>query len=205
MTVQFVSKGIDVSPALRERTTEKVGDILEKYFNRPSETFLTVARDGHRFKVECSLHLPSGALLNASGEGDEAYGAVEAALTRLEKRLRRYKRKLKDKRNGQKDELTQAALTVLRSTPSRAQDDDEAEDDDDQIAHGEAEPVVVAETTAELRTLTVGMAVWELDLADAPVLVFRNAAHGGVNVVYRRPDGHIGWMDPERPGADAEG
>ena len=198
MHIQFVSKGIDVSPALKERIEQRVEDGAAKYFSRPGEAFVVASKEGFGFKVDCSVHLPSGAFLQASGQGGDAYGAVEAAMEHLEKRLRRYKRRLKDHQADNKSELPaeQTPIAVLRGDGRAAL---EAEsDDDDGGAEGGEEPVIIAETVGELRTMTVGMAVLEMDLTDAAFFMFRNAANGGVNVVYRRPDGHVGWIDPAR-------
>ncbi len=197
MQIQVVSKGIDVSPALRERIAERVEGAVDKYFGgRSGEAFVTVARDGHGFRVDSSLHLPSGALMQAHGSADDAYAAAEDAMTKLEKRLRRYKRRLKDKRAGKSEAAETAAITVFEA--QYAPDVDEDEDEPAVDMDAPPAPAVIAETNAGLATMTVAMAVLELEVADAPVLVFRNIAHGGINVVYRRPDGHIGWVDPAR-------
>ena len=199
MHIQVVNKGIDVSEALRERIHERVEQAVEKFSHRPGEAFVVIEREGGGFRVDTSVHLPSGVLLQARASGEDAYAAAETALDRLEKRLRRYKRKLVDHRPAQRNGAD-AAHVVLQG---RAQEDDA--DDEDAAADSGApdgadvgEPVVVAESFAQLADMTVGEAVYELELANAPVIVFRNAAHGGVNVVFRRPDGHIGWIDPER-------
>ena len=198
MQTSIASKGIDVSAALSERITDRVAVAVEKYFNRPGEAHVSIQRDGPGFRVDCTLHLPSGALLRTSGDGGDAYGAAEMALVRLEKRLRRYKRKLTDRRGP---ETHAAALKILQSQLPVFDDADDEKEPETEAA--EADPIVIAETTAELPVLTVGMAVREMDLTDTPVLMFRNAAHDGLNVVYRRPDGHIGWLDPSRPTGSA--
>lgn len=219
MQIQVVSKGIDASEALRVRITGRIEDAVAKYFNkRPGEAFVTIAKEGFGFRADLSLHLPSGALLNTRGEAGEAYAAVDEALGRVEKRLRRYKRKLVDHRQGKDThQPVAAALMVLESTTPK--DDAGTGSGLDHLANGSdvsggdapdavepdaggieeaEEPIIIAETTAELPVLTVGAAVDVLDLTQSPVLMFRNAAHGGMNVVYRRPDGHVGWIDPER-------
>lgn len=209
MQIQFVSKGIDVSPALRERIELRVSDAAAKYFSRPAEAFVVAAKEGFGFKVDCSLHLPSGAFLQSSGSGEDAYGAAEAAAQRLEKRLRRYKRRLKDHHADNKAPLPaeRATISVLqsgrRNGAADADVDADLDEEDDGGAVGGDEPVIIAETTGELRTLTVSMAVLEMDLANAPFVMFRNAANSAVNIVYRRPDGHVGWIDPARSAKDS--
>ena len=200
MQIQFVSKGIDVSDALRERMEQRIGEAMAKYFSRPAEAFVTATKEGFGFKVDISVHLPSGAFLQATGSGADAYAAAEDAATHIEKRLRRYKRRLKDHHADNKAALPAeaGAIMVLRAERRDESGDEDDEEADDGGAVGGDEPVIIAEQVAELRTLTVSMAVLEMDLADAPFLIFRNAGSGALNVVYRRPDGHVGWIDPSR-------
>ena len=205
MHIQFVSKGIDVSPALRERIEDRISQAASKYFNRPAEAFVVATKEGFGFKVDISVHLPSGAFLQASGTGGDAYGAAEDAAQHMEKRLRRYKRKLKDHHADNKFELPAAQETPVVVLRSERRADAEADDDDDGGAQGGAEPVIIAEQVAELKTLTVSMAVMEMDVADAPFVMFRNAASGQLNIVYRRPDGHVGWIDPAREAKGSAG
>jgi ribosomal subunit interface protein len=198
MHTQVVSKGIDVSDALREQILVRVEDGVSKYFNRPGEAYVAIAREGVGFRVDCSLHLPSGVMLQAHGEADDAYKAADDTMIKLEKRLRRYKRKLKNHHADNKSELPGESLpfVVLKGMRDSFSDDDE--DDSLPAANGSPEPIVIAEKPGEVRTMTVGMASLELDAADSPFLLFKNAANGGVNIVYRRPDGNIGWVDPSR-------
>ena len=208
MHIQFVSKGIDVSPALRERIEARIEEGVAKYFNRPGEAFIVATREGSGFKVDCSLHLPSGAFLQAHDVAGDAYAAAEGAVIHLEKRLRRYKRRLKDHHADNKAELPaeETPIMVLRDERDSyaAYDDEHYADENGHVPPvKEEEPVIVAEKMGELKTMTVGFAVLEMGLVDAPFLLFRNAAHGGLNVVYRRPDGHVGWIDPERGAKDS--
>lgn len=201
MQIQVVSKGIDVSETLREEILGRVEEGVGKYFSRPGEAYVAISRDGPLFRVDCSVHLPSGMMLQSSDTDGDAYKASEGAMEKLEKRLRRYKRKLKNHHNTQKNELPAEAtpIVVLKGRSHESWDAYDASDDDDEShsEHGD-EPVIVAEKPGELRALTVGMAVLELEAAEAPFMLFRNIAHNGVNVVYRRPDGNVGWIDPDR-------
>jgi hypothetical protein len=141
--------------------------------------------------VDCTVHLSSGISLQAAGQAGDAHSAFDDALGKLEKRVRRYKRRLKNHHADNKSALpAEDAAAYVLAPPA----DDEAE------AGAEASDgqLVVAETTVPLPTMAVAMAVWQLDLSDSPVLLFRNAAHGGLNVVYRRADGNVGWIDPDR-------
>lgn len=198
MQVQIVSKGIDVSPALRERISGRLDEMMDKYIHREGEAHVSVSREGTGFKTVCSVHLPSGASLEGQGEGQDAYGATDEALTHIEKRLRRYKRRLKDHSQAQK--AAQNMNLFILEDPTRGDTDD---DEDDTDYPEQSEPMVIAEKQGKIRTLTPSMAALELGLADSGVVVFHNARHGGLNVVFKRQDGHIGWVDPD--GASAKG
>jgi ribosomal subunit interface protein len=191
MQIQIVSKGIDVSPALRERISGRLDEMMDKYIHRDGEAHVVVSREGTGFRTICSVHLPSGATMEGQGEAPEAYGASDEALEHIEKRLRRYKRRLKD--HSQKAKAKNMSLFVLQSPVSDEFADDETESD---IAIAD-EPMVIAEKQSKIRTLTPSMAALELGLADSGVVVFHNARHGRLNVVFKRPDGNIGWVDPD--------
>ncbi|MEQ8327037.1 MAG: sigma 54 modulation/S30EA ribosomal C-terminal domain-containing protein, partial [Parvibaculum sp.] len=139
-------------------------------------------------RADCSAHLSSGLRVNAQGAANEVYASFEAALERLEKRLRRYKRRLKNHNNNNKAELP------AESYPSFVI---EAGDEHAEIAE-DAQPVIIAEGTTAIPVLSVGDAVMQMDLSDAPFVVFRSGTAGGLNLVYRRPDGNIGWIDTSR-------
>lgn len=190
MQIQIASKGIDVSQALRERISDRLEEMMDKYIHREGDAQVSVSREGSGFRTICSVHLPSGATMEAQGQAQEAYPATDEALEHMEKRLRRYKRRLKD--HSQRAKAKEAAMFVLENPIAPDSDpDDESVDADFQD-----EPMVIAESVKHIRTLTPGMAALELGLADSGVVVFHNARHGGLNVVFKRQDGHIGWIDP---------
>lgn len=208
MQVQVSGKHVEVGEALGSRIVDELSEGIGKYFERGGDAEVVVSREAHLFKVDCLVRLASGQVLVSAGTGGDAHTAFNDALERMEKRVRRYKRRLKDHRAGpaglSPEAAEMAALTVFRD-PETAEDEAFA----DVGAPGEAPAaMVIAETEAKVRTLTVGQAVLELDLSNYPVILFRNAGHGGLSVVYRRPDGNIGWIDPERTrssnGKDAE-
>lgn len=185
-------KNMDVGEALRGRVGDRLDQALGKYFGRGYKGNVTFAKEGARFKSDCVLHLDSGALLQASGEAHEAYESFNVAAERIEKRLRRYKRRLREEHPGTRaGEPTESAAVVDQAVDTIL----EAPDEDAEIGSGYA-PTVVAETSYAIRRLSVGEAVLDLDLTEAPFLVFRHAGDERVNVVYRRPDGHIGWINP---------
>jgi len=187
MQIQIVSKGIDVSPALRERITGKIDEMMDKYIHREGDVQVSVSKEGSGFKTVCSIHLPSGASMEGQGRAADAYAASDEALEHIEKRLRRYKRRLKD--HSQQAKAKNASLFILEN-PVR---EDDAEDME---SGGQDEPMIISESVSTIRTLTPGMAALELGLADNGVVVFNNAKHGGINVVFKRSDGNIGWIDP---------
>ncbi len=191
MPFRVSGKNIDVGQALRERISARVAEALQKYFDGGYSGHATVARDGYGFRTECAVHLDSGITLHADAQAADAYESADRAALRIEKRLRRYHRRLKEhhaRHNSQK-----AALAAALSVPSYVIAAPE-EESEEEIT--EFNPVIIAESTTALKRLSVSEAVMELDLTGAPVVVFRHAGHGRVNIVYRRADGHIGWIDP---------
>ena len=206
MQVQVTGKHVDVGEALRTRVTDELSNSIAKYFDRGGGADVVVSREGTAFKVDCAVTLASGQQLTTQGVGGDAHMAFDAAMEKMAKRIRRYKNRLKS-HHGQAVAARQAesaAYFVIAAT--------ELEEDEEELdgAHQPfAEPMIIAETEKPVRSMTVSMAVMELDLTEAQTIVFRNAAHGGLSVVYRRPDGNIGWIDPERtkvrPGSEGEG
>lgn len=196
MQVQVTGKHVDVGDALRTRVSDELSSSIGKYFDRGGGADVVVSREGHSFKVDCAVTLASGQQLTSHGLGGDAYMAVGAAISKMETRIRRYKRRLKDHHHQAlaKQQET-AAYFVLQ--PTDFEDEDEGEGFADSL-ESFPEPMVIAETETPFRTMTVSMAVMQLDLTEAQAIVFRNAAHGGFSVVYRRTDGNIGWIDPER-------
>jgi ribosomal subunit interface protein len=200
MQVQVSGKHVAVGEALKTRVTDELLASIGKYFDRGGDAEVVVSRDGHSFKVDCAVTLASGQQLQSHGLGGDAHAAFSAAVEKIETRIRRYKRRLKSHSvaaNAKQAET--AALYVLRAPDDLADDVDWDDEIDDS---GAPAAMVIAETQAALRTMTVSMAVMQLDLTESQTIVFRNAAHGGLSVVYRRPDGNIGWIDPERTGAN---
>jgi ribosomal subunit interface protein len=191
MAFRVSGKNMDIGDALRTRVTDRVNQALSKYFDGTASGHVIVRAEGSGYATETVLHLSSGITLHAEGHAQDAYASADDAATHIEKRLRRYKRRLKD---HQADRATQrgAPVDVASYVLAAPNDDDGAETAPET---GEYHPVIIAESTTGLKRLSVGAAVMELDLSGAPFLVFRHGGHGGVNIVYRRPDGNIGWID----------
>lgn len=187
-------KNVDVGESLRERVTEKVGAALDKYFKHGWSGHTTISRDGPGFRADCVLHLDSGTVLEAHGNAQDAVAAADDAVEKIEKRLRRYKRRLKDRSGTIRAQEAQLAASQLAASYVI-----EAPDETEEEPEG-WNPLTIAETPSALPQLSVRDAVAELDLTGAPVIVFRHAKGGAINIVYRRRDGNIGWIDPA-PGA----
>ncbi len=186
MTLRVSGKNMDVGEALRARAEGHFDSVVKKYFDGGYTGHLTLEPEGSGFCADCLVHLDSGAVLQASAYGGDAISAYEILTETIEKRLRRYNRKLKQHRkaNGNGADTLEAQAYVLASP-----------DDDEELGE-DYSPPVIAETTKALRQMSVEEAVMELDLTQADVVMFRHAGHGGLNVVYRRADGNIGWIDP---------
>jgi ribosomal subunit interface protein len=200
MQVQVTGKHVDVGEALRSRVVDELSTSIGKYFDRGGGADVVVSREGHSFKVDCAVTLASGQQLTTHGLGGDAHMAFDAAISKMETRVRRYKRRLKDHHlQALAKQAETAAYYVLRPEDN---EDDEDEGQAADAAQADPEPMVIAETETAIRTLTVSMAVMQLDLTESQALMFRNAAHGGLAVVYRRADGNIGWIDPERTKAN---
>jgi ribosomal subunit interface protein len=195
MQVQVSGKHVDVGDALRMRISEELLTSIGKYFGRGGDAEVVLSRDGHGFRIDCEVTLASGQQLQSHGLGGDAHDAFGQALAKIETRIRRYKRRLKSHAPAAEAKAAEAAASYVLRAPT---DESDLEDWDES---GDAKPpaaMVVAESQSELRSMTVAMAVMQLDLTEEPAIVFRNAAHGGLSVVYRRGDGNIGWIDPER-------
>ena len=189
MALRVSGKNIDVGDALRQRLSDRVSEMVGKYFDGGWSGHATVCREGSGYRSELLLHLDSGANLQAQGNAQDPSACADAAMDKVEKRLRRYKQRLKDRHghgnNGHDGEGYAAQSYVLEAAPVEAEEELEG-----------WSPTVVAEQVTRLNTLSVRDAVVELEVTGASVVVFRHAGHGRVSVVYRRADGHVGWIDP---------
>jgi ribosomal subunit interface protein len=185
MALKVSGKNVDIGQALRSRIESTISAVAGKYFDGGCSGHVTVTRAGRAFQTDCALHLDTGAVFEASADAGDAHVSFDIAAERLEKRLRRYKRRLKQHKGR-----PSAAATLV--VPLQPQSEAAWE-------HNTAEPggpTIVAEGYMPLPRLSVGAAARHLELAEIPLVCFRNANHGGLNIVYRRSDGHIGWIDP---------
>ena len=190
MPFRVSGKNIDIGEALRQRVNDRVAEAMAKYFDGGFSGHVTVGKDGFGFRTECAIHLDSGITLHTDGLAADAYTSADQAALRIEKRLRRYKRRLKGHAVGRADAVDGNTDDGAQSYVIVAPDHESEEE----IA--EFNPVIIQEATTALERLSVSEAVMELDMTGAPVVVFRHAASGRVNIVYRRADRNIGWVDP---------
>ncbi len=187
MRYQISGKQIDIGEALQTHVQSHMSAALEKYAGRPTDAVVVFSKDAHQFVCESVVHLSTGLTAQAKGVATEVYAAFDAMNERMEKQLRRNKRRLKDhhKERIQPVEFNDAASYILAAP----EDGSDAEPES-------LQPMIIAEMETRIPSLSVGEAVMQMEIAGAPLLVFRNDRKGGLNVVYRRDDGNIGWIDP---------
>lgn len=186
MRVSVTGKQLDVGEALKSYVADKLTSAVVKYFDNPIEGQVTISREGSLYRADLNAHVGAGISLQSHGEGGDAYAGFESALDKIDKRLRRYKRRIRKHSESLKTESrsTEGQSYVLASEEGG----DEAPE--------ELQPIIIAETRMDIPVVTVGEAVMRMDLGDHPVVMFRNRSNGELNVVYRRDDGNIGWIEP---------
>lgn len=186
MNVQVTGKRIDVGESLRSYVTTKLTTGVAKYFDRAAEVAVTFSREAHQFRADCLVRIEHGLVLRSHGFSSDVYASFDEAEEHMEKRLRRYKGRLQRHRGAQRNhEMVSQARDIVFSV-----------EEEHEVEPETFLPVTIAETTTEIPTISVGEAVMRLDLEQSTALMFRNSAHGELNVVYRRADGNIGWIDP---------
>jgi ribosomal subunit interface protein len=184
MSVRVTGKQMDIGDAFRTRITGAINEAILKYFDGGFSSQVLVEKAGSRFNADCKIHLDSGANLHAAGDANDPQAAFESAFGRIEKRLRRYKRRLRDHHHGESRSSAEITFAVF----------DSHQDEDHEVADDFA-PAIIAETTKALSTMSVATAVMTLDMTDEPVVMFRKPGSTELNIVYRRNDGNIGWID----------
>lgn len=191
MQINVKGKQIDVGDALTEHVEVHLANAVAKYFDRTVEAIVTFSRDARAFRCDAHVHLPTGLVAQASGRAQDVYAAFDQSAERIEKQLRRYKRRLRDHHRERVEPIPALAATEY-VLDNRAFEEEHEEPES-------LKPVIVAETTQNLPSLSVGEAVMQMELADREHLFFRHDASGRFNLVYRRDDGNVGWIDPAAP------
>jgi ribosomal subunit interface protein len=188
MRYQISGKQIDIGDALQTHVKAEFGELVEKYQQRPTEAVVIFSRDAHNMVCEATLHLSTGLTAQAKAHAGEIYAAFESCREKLDKQLRRYKRRLKD---HHRERTTPVEFGGASSYVLAAETDDSPDEPES------LQPMIIAEMETKVPALSAGEAVMQMELSHAPVLVFRNERHGRLNVVYRRDDGNVGWIDPQ--------
>ncbi|MEK9661555.1 MAG: ribosome-associated translation inhibitor RaiA [Alphaproteobacteria bacterium] len=189
MHISVTGHQIDIGDALRSHIEESLAAIVDKYFGDAIEATVVISRERQQFRADIAVHVIRGLHVRGHDSADDAYAAFDIAAAHIGKRLRRHKRRLRDHHtNPRNTERMPAQQYVLAGyEPDEPAGTTEAEGDN---------PVIIAEDTTHIEELSVSEAVMRLDIADQPALMFRNAGSGSLNVVYRRADGNVGWIDP---------
>ena len=190
MRYKITGKQIDIGESLQTHAQDSMDDVVSKYAERPTDANIVFSRSGHEFVCETTVHLSTGLTALAKGHAHEIYAAFDSCAEKMETQLRRYKRRLKDhhRERAQPVELSDASTYILAASEG---------EDSDGTEHDSLQPMIIAEMETKIPALSVGEAVMQMELAGVPVLVFRNENQkAGVNIVYRREDGNVGWIDP---------
>lgn len=190
MRYQITGKQIDIGEALQTYVKDELGEAVSKYAERPTDAAVVFSKSGTEYLCEATVHLSTGLTVQAKGHAFEIYPAFDKCAAKMEKQLRRYKRRLKDhhKTRAQPVDAVGASQYVIAASEENGTEEPDS-----------LQPVIIAETETRIPSISVGEAVMQMELSEAPVLVFRNEGTDGVNVVYRREDGNIGWIEPAKP------
>ena len=188
MRYQISGRQIDIGNALQTHVEEELGESVRKYAERPTDAQIIFSKSAHEFACEATVHLSTGLTAQAKAKAPEIYAAFDLCNEKMEKQLRRYKRRLKDhhRTRSRPVEVSGASAYILAAEEGAETEEPET-----------LQPVIVAEMETKIPSLSVGEAVMQMELAGVPVLLFRNEGKAGLNVVYRRDDGNIGWIDPK--------
>jgi ribosomal subunit interface protein len=187
MRYQISGKHIDIGEALQTHVKAELGEVVEKYAQRPTDAVIVFSKTAYEHNCEAVIHLSTGLTAQAKGHATDIYAAFESCREKMDKQMRRYKRRLRNHHRDRAQPIVFEPSAAYILAPSEG-----AEDSDTDTL----QPVVVAEMESKIPLITVGEAVMQLELAGQQFLIFRNEGHGGVNVVYVRDDGNIGWIDP---------
>lgn len=187
MQLSINGKQMDLGDALRTHITDKIEDINQKYFNRAIDATVTLSPEGSAFtKAHVSIRVGKDIMVVADAKDKDPYGAFDSASEKVAKQLRRYKKRLRDHHERLEETNVIPAQNYVLSPEPEAQEEPDAH-----------EPIVVADMITNIQTMSVSEAVMRLNLSGENALLFKNATHDGLNLVYRRQDGNVGWVDPQ--------
>ncbi|MCF8474185.1 MAG: ribosome-associated translation inhibitor RaiA [Emcibacter sp.] len=188
MNIIVTGKQMDIGESLKSYVEGHIDGIVDKYFDQTIEGTVTISKTAHLHRADCSVHLGHGIYLQTHAEEKDVYAAFDSAADKMEKRLRRYKRRITNHHKERSDNtmIFSAQYNVLA-----------AEDETMEEPHEDLQAAIIAEMQLDIPEVSVSDAVMRLDLGELQTLMFRNKAHGGLNVVYRRTDGNVGWIDPK--------
>lgn len=189
MDIRISGHQMETGAALQEHVEERLGGIVDKYFDRALSSQVTFGKaPAGAFSCDIVTHVMQGLILKAQGQAQDAHLALDSAAEKIDKQLRRYKRRLKDRHEQAQHAMREeeAAYTIFAP----------AEDEDDEVQYSDAPPII-AETKTDIPEVSVADAVMMLDLRNTNALFFKNAGTGRHNMVYRRADGSIGWVEPK--------
>lgn len=193
MKIQINGQQINIGDALRHNVETKINETVKKYSDKPIDAVVTFSREAHEFRCQSSVHISTGLTAQADANANDIHTAYEKCIDKIEKQLRRHKRRMKDHHRNESERSKLIELQA-RSYILDYKDDEEESDNDNNMQ--DAQPPIVAEITTDIRQLSVGAAVMHMEFQNVPVLLFQNELHGGINVVYKRDDGSVGWIDP---------
>lgn len=188
MRYQITGKQIDIGDALQTHVKSELNDIVEKYAERPTDANVVFSKSGHEHVCEATIHLSTGLTAQAKAHATEIYAAFDECAEKMEKQLRRYKRRLKDHHSKRKEPVEQLGASSYILAASEGVDDSEPET---------LQPMIIAEVETKVSTMSVGEAVMQMEISGAPVVIFRNESNNAFGVVYKRDDGNIGWIEPK--------
>lgn len=186
MQLTVHGKQIDVGDALRGHIEDSLPTIVTKYFDNPTDAHVTMTREGKGFKADISVHVGKGIIVQSHASSEDAYAAFDTAAVHIAKRLRRYKRRLRDHHRGRDETPKSVEMHQYVLEPSVEMQEEPSVQD---------QPLIIAEMATQVENLTVSEAVMRMDLSGQPALLFHNSANGAINLVYLRSDGNIGWID----------
>jgi ribosomal subunit interface protein len=194
MTLRVSGKNLDIGASFRTYIEARIKALLSKYHAGKPVGHVTVEREGSGFRSDCTLHLSSGMTIQADAEAQDPYASFNVAAERIERRVHRFRKRL----TGHRAAGSNDGQELLGARPELVADRAAAVEPTREVTPTEASAAVIAEPSTTFKEMSVSSAVRELDVTNAPVVVFRHACDGRTNVVYRRPDGNIGWIDPAR-------